>query len=136
MLLENAPKECRSTVRLSSNIYNWYSINFQTARIVLHYLFCNSTIILLLTDTIGIVNNGNILTDGRDERKYLEKKIHWITMFFRFIYASNMIFLLQTSASTANLFPPIIFVKNLIKNELQDHQNTSKMLISRYGGPL
>ena len=30
--------------------------------------------ILLLTNTIGIVNNGNILTDGRDERKYLEKK--------------------------------------------------------------
>ena len=30
--------------------------------------------ILLLTGTIGIVNNGNILTDGRDKRKYLEKK--------------------------------------------------------------
>ena len=31
-------------------------------------------VILLLTGTIGIVNNGNILTDGRDERKYLQKK--------------------------------------------------------------
>lgn len=28
----------------------------------------------LLTDTIGIVNNGSILTDDRDERKYLENK--------------------------------------------------------------
>ena len=32
------------------------------------------TTILLLTGTIGIANNGNILTDGKDERKYLEKK--------------------------------------------------------------
>ena len=32
------------------------------------------TAILLLTGTIGIVNNGNILTDGRNKRKYLEKK--------------------------------------------------------------
>ena len=31
-------------------------------------------LILLLTGTIGIVNNGNILTDGRDKRKYLERK--------------------------------------------------------------
>ena len=32
------------------------------------------TVILLLTGTIGIVNNRNILTDGTDKRKYLEKK--------------------------------------------------------------
>ena len=32
------------------------------------------TSILLLTGTIGIVNNGNILTDETDKRKYLEKK--------------------------------------------------------------
>ena len=32
------------------------------------------TIILLLTGTIEIVNNRNILTDKRDERKYLERK--------------------------------------------------------------
>ena len=37
-------------------------------------LFATVNAILLLTNTIGIVNNGNILTDGRDERKYLEKK--------------------------------------------------------------
>ena len=32
------------------------------------------TSILLLTGTIGIVNNGNILTDGTIETKHLEKK--------------------------------------------------------------
>ena len=32
------------------------------------------TSILLLTGTIGIVNNRNILADGTDEKKYLEKK--------------------------------------------------------------
>ena len=32
------------------------------------------TVILLLTVTIGIVINRNILTDGRDDRKYSEKK--------------------------------------------------------------
>ena len=31
------------------------------------------TMILLLTGTIGIANNGNILTNRQDERKYLEK---------------------------------------------------------------
>ena len=31
------------------------------------------TTVLLLTGTIGIVNNGNILTDGRNERKYLRR---------------------------------------------------------------
>ena len=30
--------------------------------------------VLLHTDTIWIVNNGNILTDGRDERKYMQNK--------------------------------------------------------------
>ena len=32
------------------------------------------TTVLLLTGTIGVVNNGNILTDGTDKRKYLEEK--------------------------------------------------------------
>ena len=32
------------------------------------------TIIVLLSDTTGIVNNGNILTDGRSKRKNLENK--------------------------------------------------------------
>ena len=32
------------------------------------------TMISLLTGTIGIVNNRNILTDGRNARKYLESK--------------------------------------------------------------
>ena len=74
MLLENVLKEYRPTIRLSSNIYNGYSIDFQSASIVLHYPLATVTAILLLTGTIGIVNNGSILTDGWDERKYLEKK--------------------------------------------------------------
>ena len=32
------------------------------------------TIIVLFSDTTGIVNNGNILTDGRSKRKNLENK--------------------------------------------------------------
>ena len=32
------------------------------------------TVILLLIGTIGIVNNGNVLTVGRDKKKYLERK--------------------------------------------------------------
>ena len=32
------------------------------------------TMISLLIGTIGIVNNRNILTDGTNERKYLERK--------------------------------------------------------------
>ena len=37
MLLENVLKEYRSAIRLSSNIYNGYIIDFQTASIVIHY---------------------------------------------------------------------------------------------------
>ena len=73
MLLENALKEFRSTVRLSSNICIGYSINYQTVLFFITY-FAAVTLILLVTGTIEIVNNRNILTDGRDERKYLEKK--------------------------------------------------------------
>ena len=32
------------------------------------------TTVLLLTRTIGFVNNGNILKDGTDKIKYLEEK--------------------------------------------------------------
>ena len=32
------------------------------------------TVILLVTGTIGIVNNRNILAEVQDKRKYLEKK--------------------------------------------------------------
>ena len=45
----------------------------QLALLLTAYLALITTI-LLLTGTIGIVNNGNILTDGRNEKKYLEKK--------------------------------------------------------------
>ena len=42
MPLENAPKEYRSAVILSLNIYNGYNIDFQTATILLHYLYRDS----------------------------------------------------------------------------------------------
>ena len=71
MLLENALKEFRSTVRLSSNICIGYSINLQT---VLFFITYSAAVTLILLATIEIVNNRNILTDGRGERKYLEKK--------------------------------------------------------------
>ena len=71
MLLENALKEFRSTVRLSSNICIGYSISLQT---VLFFITYSAAVTLILLATIEIVNNRNILTDGRDERKYLEKK--------------------------------------------------------------
>ena len=47
---------------------------FRRFPLLLNSYLATITSILLLTGTTGIVNNGNILTDGRDERKYLEKK--------------------------------------------------------------
>ena len=43
------------------------------------------TMILLLAGTIGIVNNRTILTDGRNERKYLEKKYNELLIIVHFI---------------------------------------------------
>ena len=37
--------------------------------------------ILLLTGAIGIVSNGNILTDGRDERKHLVKIYNYMQFY-------------------------------------------------------
>ena len=73
MLFGKVLNEYLSALRLSSNICNGYSIDFQTASIVIvtHYLSCN--IILLLTGTTGIVNNRNILTDWQDEIKHLDR---------------------------------------------------------------
>ena len=45
----------------------------QLALLLSTYL-ASTTVILLLTGTTGFVNNGNILADGRNDRKYLEKK--------------------------------------------------------------
>ena len=42
MLLENALKDYRPAIRLPSNIYIGYSINFERASIVIHYLFRDS----------------------------------------------------------------------------------------------
>ena len=44
MILEDAPEEYRSDVRLLSNTYNGFTMNtydFQTASIVPHYLPCD-----------------------------------------------------------------------------------------------
>ena len=74
MLLENMIKEYRPTVRLSPNIYHEYSINFQRASIILHFLSRDSNRNFITYWYTGIANNGNILTDERDEREYQEKK--------------------------------------------------------------
>ena len=49
-----------------------HSIAGQLLSLFITYI-ATVTAILLLTGTIGIVNSGNILTDGQGERKYLEK---------------------------------------------------------------
>ena len=56
------------------------------------------TVILLLTDTSGIVSNRDILTDRRDERDTWRKTIinYNNKNNCRFIYAGNMILLLET----------------------------------------
>ena len=49
----------------------------QLVLLIITYL-ATLTVILLLAGTIAIVSNGNILTDSRDKRKYLEKKYNGI----------------------------------------------------------
>ena len=56
----------------------------QPALLLTTYL-TSITMILLLTGTIGIVKNRNILTDGRNERKYLEKKYNELLIIVHFI---------------------------------------------------
>ena len=75
MILENVLKERRSVTRLAPNTYTmdirsivgWLLSVFTTYRATV-------TAILLLTGTVEIVNNGNILTDRQEVRKYLKKK--------------------------------------------------------------
>ena len=56
----------------------------QPALLLTTYL-TSIAMILLLTGTIGIVNNRTILTDGRNERKYLEKKYNELLIIVHFI---------------------------------------------------
>ena len=56
----------------------------QPALLLTTYL-TSITMILLLAGTIGIVNNRTILTDGRNERKYLEKKYNELLIIVHFI---------------------------------------------------
>ena len=56
----------------------------QPALLLTTYL-TSVAMILLLTGTIGIVNNRTILTDGRNERKYLEKKYNELLIIVHFI---------------------------------------------------
>ena len=51
-----------------------FAQNFRFFMLFLTTYLATVTTILLLTDTTGIVNNGNILKDGTDNRKCLEKK--------------------------------------------------------------
>ena len=74
---ESKQKIYRSNARLHIFlIQNGFYIDFQTFFVVVNLTTYLATLtsILLLTDAIRIVNNGNILTDRADERKYLEKK--------------------------------------------------------------
>ena len=88
LFLENEQKIYRSNAQLHIFlIQNGFYINFHRRFLsLLTTYLATLTSTLLSSGTIGIVNNENILTDGSDERKYLE----------RFIYAGNMILLLQT----------------------------------------
>ena len=52
---------------------NFTSIFRRFLLMLITYLATIKTILLLI-GTIGIFNNWDILTDGTDERKYLEKK--------------------------------------------------------------
>ena len=56
----------------------------QPALLLTTYL-TSITMILLLTGTTGIVSNRTILTDGRNERKYLEKKYNELLIIVHFI---------------------------------------------------
>ena len=47
---------------------------FGRFQLLLTTYFVTITSIFLLTNTIGIINNGNILTDERNELEYLKKK--------------------------------------------------------------
>lgn len=75
MLLENVLEDYRSVVKLALNTYTmdirsivgWLLSQFAT-------YFATVTATLLLTGTIGIGNNRNIVTDRPEESKYLQKK--------------------------------------------------------------
>ena len=66
------PLDCPQTFTM-----NIVPIFRQLVLFIITYL-ATVTVILLLAGTIGIVSNGNILTDSRDKRKYLEKKYNGI----------------------------------------------------------
>ena len=51
-----------------------FAENFRFFMLFLTTYLATVTTILLLTGTTGIVNNGNILKDGTDNTKCLEKK--------------------------------------------------------------
>lgn len=69
---------------------------FKCLQLLLLTYLVTVTVILLLTGTIGNVNNGNILTDRTTNRKYLEKNaMNYNNNNCRFIYAGYMILLLQ-----------------------------------------
>ena len=52
------------------NSTRFRSIHFETVR---PFLRCLMFVVVVI---FTIVNNGNILTDGTDERKYLERKFN------------------------------------------------------------
>ena len=73
--LENEQKIYRSNARLHIFlIQNEFYISFQTFSIAVNDLPCDSNLHFIVDWHNSIVNNGNILTDRTDKRKYLQKK--------------------------------------------------------------
>ena len=74
---------------------NGFYMDFQTFLMLLTTCLTTVTSILLLTETIGILNNVKILIDGSDERKCRKRN----SMNYNncsIIYPGNMTLLLQT----------------------------------------
>ena len=62
-------KEDCNNYKLSVNEFLGQSL--RTSDLIIPYCFF---LVLFVANVLFIVNNGNILTDGTDERKYLKRK--------------------------------------------------------------
>ena len=58
---------------------------FRRFQLLLTTYFVTITSIFLLINTIGIINNGNALTDERNEIEYLEKKYNELQQLYVYL---------------------------------------------------
>ena len=58
---------------------------FRRFQLLLTTYFVTITSIFLLINTIGIINNGNALTDERNEIEYLEKKYNELQQLYIYL---------------------------------------------------